>query len=76
MLETDREQQLLEAMLLLKEESQRLVRRHREIMEQFESVMHELYVLRRRRQKQRGQEDLSPAYIATLRGKNAGGAQW
>jgi hypothetical protein len=56
MLESDREEQLLKAMLLLKEESQQLVRRHREVVEQFDLVIHELNLIRTGRQKERGHD--------------------
>jgi len=54
MFATEREKQLLEAMLLLKEESQRLVRRHREVMEEFDLVKEELFQIRRERHRQPG----------------------
>jgi hypothetical protein len=56
MQDTKRENQLLETLLLLKEESQRLIRRHREIQDEFHSAMHELNVLRKNRQWQCGEE--------------------
>jgi hypothetical protein len=56
MLESEREEELLKALLLLKEESQRLIRRHREIMQEYDSVVHELYMLRKARQRRRGHD--------------------
>jgi hypothetical protein len=75
MLDTEREEQLLQVLLLLKEESQRLVRRHKEIQEEFDCVVHELYVLRRKRRVREGREIFSRLdNVALLMPRSAGGA--
>jgi hypothetical protein len=74
MLDTEREEQLLQVLLLLKEESQRLVRRHKEIQEEFDCVVHELYVLRRKRRVREGREIFSRLdNVALLMPRSAGG---
>jgi hypothetical protein len=65
MLAAQREEQLLHAMQLLKEESQRLVRMHREVMAEFDLLMAELNQIRAERQRQRGREFFSPRENST-----------
>jgi hypothetical protein len=76
MLDNEREEQLLQILLLLKEESQRLVRRHKEIQEEFDGIVHELFVLRRNRRIREGREIFSRLdTVAVLTPKNAGGGR-
>jgi hypothetical protein len=76
MLDTEREEYLVQILLLLKEESQRLVRRHKEIQEEFDCIVHELFVLRRNRRVRKGREIFSRLDgVAVLAPKNAGGGR-
>jgi hypothetical protein len=74
MRDTDREQKLLDTLILLKEESQRLIRRHREVMDDFDAVMYELDILKKKRQGRRIHEPFIQCDLSRMQ-KNAGGME-
>ena len=74
--DTKREEQLLEALLLLKEESQRLIQRHREVMDEADVVMYELDMLKKQRQRQRGHNAFLRLDAPVLPVQKMGGARW